>query len=279
MGFLDLLPSSTLPPANGGLSANGKAGVAALLSLQNQSNALFLAKMGTAYSQPALSGDWFFVSYNPLSSYGGHDRITFNDAASFVSLSHNFVPTSGTALLSATGEFHLPAIYGMSTTPFGSHDCWLDDSHSTSLCVQTGDSTQPMTVVGVRLGADATYSQASMAGTFHLAGVVTVGTGSTAVSQTRQGTITVMGNGQWTGSIMSTGETSPVSLTIGGTYTYDGPANPGRYTLVDSQSTPANPVSMLCGVSADMGTTVCHYVSGQNLLGIYMGVRAEQQAP
>jgi hypothetical protein len=276
LGFLDIMVLPSVPPANGGISATGKAGVAALLGIPNQSNALFMAKMGTSYGQTDLSGNWFIVSFNPLQGYSWHDRITFNDDSSFSSPSNNYVSPSGTAPLTSTGEFSLPAEDGIATTPFGTHSCWLNDTHNTSLCVQTASPTQPMTVAGVKLAADVNaYTVASNAGTFHLAGVVTIGTGTSAITQSRQGAITVDGVGGWSGTMMSSTPGSPTSVPVGGTYTYDGPTNPGRYTLIDTQSSPGTTFTLLCGVSADMETTVCHYATNaQGVVGIYMGVKA-----
>ena len=269
---LSLWGSDITAVAIGGVNAAGSTGVAAFTST-TQREPLFFTKMGSGYnySTNLMGTNWFFVSYNPVGTtpYSWHDRITF-DSTGFTSPSQNQVPASGTTTLTSAGTFTLPAL-DATGTPFASPlDCSLNANHDLALCGQIQTAGQPVTVAGVKLGATNSYTLASIAGTFHVAGAVKSSVGT----QSRQGSIVVDGNGNWNGTFIVN---DSGSYAANGTYTYDGPANPGRYTL--TETSPGSAV-LYCGVSADMATTVCHIASDPSgAVGFYFGVKAPALVP
>lgn len=268
--------------ATGGVDSFGHSGTAVFTKPDgSQREPVFFARLGANYnySTALMDSNWFFVSYNPVGPYAGHDRVNFGSTdfsnQSGPNSNGNFIQPSGQISLSPGGSFTLPAKDQTGTALASPHDCSLSGSYNVAVCGQTKTAGQPVTVVGVKLGADTTYNPSSVAGVYHISGVIK----NSANTQTREGILTLDGQGNWTSamnwnsSAFGSGNDAPH-----GTYTYDGPAYPGRYTLTDN-SVPTSPVTLYCGVSNDYSTVVCHDANTTGLVSIYMAVKASQQLP
>lgn len=259
---------------SGHINALGHTGVASTTVMDTRET-LFFTQMGSGYSYASnLAGsDWFLVSYNPADSipYSNHDRISF-DSTGFTSPSQNHITASGLVTLASDGTFTLPATDGTGATIATPNDCSLNGDHDLILCGQVKTAGHLVTAAGVKLGPANSYSESSIAGSYYVSGAVK----SQYSTQSRRGTITADGAGNWTGSFTYMDSVSGSGFySLSGTYTYD-PINPGRYVL--TETSPGSAV-LYCGVSADMATTVCHIYSDPTAaVGIYLGVKAPAEA-